>query len=481
MSSIAKFLALLGALVVSLVPAHAAWLRAESQNFIVYARDSEADLRETVAKLEDYEQLLRTLMRAQAQPTNKLRIYLVRGSGELQTVRQLPREAGGVYISGADGIAAVADMRASADNPLAVLFHEYAHHFMMQHLGRVFPPWYIEGFAEYLATARFTDRAIEFGHTDPGRARTLADSARWLPLEQIISGEGRRPQTAHFFYAQSWLLTHYLLSDPSRVQQLRAYVAALARAEPPGQAFETSFGMTPARMAPHLRRYAFGGLTFMRLPRSSTAAPPQIRIERLPPSADALLLLQAAMHVGLRDDGDRLARVRREAARFTDPFAKRVRAQAEALYGDGALADRLIDELLGVSPNDAELMYFRGMRFLAAFRQARTWVARAHRTDPKDYRAPYRYVQTFSVEPNLVSAQNVEVLLLAHSLAPQVAEIRFAAAQMLVALADYELAEGLLGPLVGTAHETSLTGRARALMDKVRARANDGVSVTFSP
>jgi hypothetical protein len=492
MRCLARLLVVAGVWLVSVLPAQAAWLRAESQNFIVYAESSEPDLRETVAQLEDYRHLLRMLMRTEAPPSSKVRVYLVRGSDELQTVRELPREAAGVYISGADGIVAVANMRGGLGDPLSVLFHEYAHHFMMQHQGRVFPAWYVEGFAEFMMTARFTDRTIEFGRVDAVRAQTLADLQRWLPLEQVLSGEGRRPDRAHFFYAQSWLLTHYLLNDPQRRQQLQAYVTALGRAEDPRRAFEASFGMTPERMQPLLTRYALGGLTFMRLPRTSTTAPPQVQVERMPASADALLLLDAAVHVGLRDKGERLARIRREAARFPDPFAKRVLAQVEALYGNGAVAGPLLNDLLAADPDKAELMYLQGMRHLvagrqmqgqartAAFREARAWLARAHRADPKDFRAPYRYVETFSVEPNLVSPKNVEVLLLAHTLAPQVGEVRFAAAQMLVALGDYELAETLLQPLVGTAHEGAHTARARELMAKARSRTNAGIRIAFS-
>ena len=474
------------------MPAQAAWHRAESRNFIVFAESSEAELRGTVAMLEDYAQLLRSLTQTRTPPSpNRLRIYLVRGPGELRQVRQLPREARGVYISGAEGIAAVADMRGALGTPMAVLFHEYAHHFMMQYHGRVYPPWYVEGFAEYMMTARFTDRAIEFGHADPFRVRMLSDRARWLPMDELLFGAERTSATIGHYYAQSWLLTHYLLSDPERLGQFRAYLAALAGGGTPREAFAASFAITPERLQRQLDSYAYRGLTFMRLPRSSAASPPEIRIERLPESADDLLLLQAAMHVGLRDDGEALERIRRGAARHSDRFAQRVLAQAEALYGNGDVADPLIDRLLEADPNDAELLYFRGMRYLAAakgadgesrarlYRQARPWFARAHRIDPGHFQTLYRYVQTFSVEPGFVSENNVEVLLLAHTLAPQVPEIRLAAARMLVAFGDFAVAETLLLPLVGTAHEGPESAPARDLLRQARSRSREGVTVTF--
>lgn len=244
-------------------------------------------------------------------------------------------------------------------------------------------------------------------------------------------------------------------------------------------------------MQRQLTSYVFGrSLTAMRMPRSSAGAAASIRVERLPDSADDLLLLRAALQVGVHDNGETLERIRREAARHSDPFAQRVLAQAEALYGDGDTADRLLEALLAANPNDAELVYLRGMRYMAAarnaegeararlYRQARPWFTRAHRIDPNHFQTLYRYVQTLTVEPNFVSENNAEILVLAHTLAPQVGEIRMAAAQMLVAIGDFDLAESLLVPLVGTAHEGSLTEPARQLLAKARARSSDGVAVT---
>ena len=492
MHLLGKFLIALTAAVIAAVPAHAEWLRAESRNFVVYSEGSDADLRERVTLLEDYSELLRTLTGTETPPSpNKLNVYLVRGRTELETVRDLPPGSAGVYITGSDGIAAVADMADRGAGANAVLFHEYAHHFMMQYHGRVYPTWYVEGFAEYMMTARLADRTIEFGHMEPARARVLADTARWLPMEEILFGAERRPETAGRFYAQSWLLTHYLLDDPVRLERYRAYLAALARGEDPRRAFADSFGLTPNALERELRRHAFGGLTFRRLPRSSSVAAPDIRIERLPPSADDLLLLQAAMRVGLRDEGERLARIRREAARHQDAYSRRVLAQAEALYGDAAAADQALEPLIAAEPDDAELMYLRGMRFLRAARaadgetrrtlalEARRWFSRTHRADPSHFQTLYRYIETFVGDPDLVSEANVEVLLLAHSLAPQAAEIRMAAVRMLILLGDFALAEGLLAPMAGSAHQGSLTAPARELLAKARNRSSEGVAVTF--
>ena len=479
-------------------PAGAAWLRAESPHFIVYSEQNERRLREQMAVLEDYAALLRRIGTGRPEPSpNKLRVYLVRTHGELRQVRPVPDTIGGFYVAGPEGIGAFVNTNAGGDLVSAneVLFHEYAHHFMMQYYNSAYPAWYTEGFAEYVSTARFTDRHVEFGHISPIRASWLADRSAWLPMVDIVFGRENQSEIDRArFYAQSWLLTHYLHSNRERQEQFRSYLTALGRAEEPRQAFEASFGMRPDQLQREVANYGFrGGMHFLRIDRASIAQAPQITITPLPPSANDLMLQHATIEVGAHDPAALLARVRRHAARHNDPFARRVHAAAEAIYGDKAVAERLLGELLAESPNDAELLYYRGMRHLTAaedldaeartaqFRLARNWFSRAHRANANHFQTLYRYAQSFTDEPEFVSENNLNILLLAHQLAPQVDEIRMNAAAMLLLRRDFELAEALLRPLTGTAHQGPLAAAARAMLEKARAQDAEGVAVSFEP
>jgi hypothetical protein len=314
---------------------------------------------------------------------------------------------------------------------------------------------------------------------------------RWLPLERVLfeAADIDSPEARSRFYAQSWLLTHYFFDDPARVAQLGTYMAALNRGDVPREAFAAAFGKTPAEMQRDVVSYAYSRIAFRRMDRASVARTPTITITRLPPSANDLLLAEGALRIG-RGDRALLDRIRRAAARHEDDYAKRVLAHAEILYGDAEAGERLIESLLAASPDDAELLYLRGMRHLIAgqrdeaarterFRQARPWFVRAHRADPNHFPTLYRYAETFIVEPNFTSENNAEILLLAHSLAPQVAQIRMAAASMLLARGEFDLAERIARPLAGTAHEGPLAVAARALMAKARARDSSGVRFVF--
>ena len=478
-------------------PAQAAWLRGESDHFIVYSEASEGDLRRQLAVLEDYHALLRTLsgVEEEAAPV-KLPIYIVRNHDQLRRVRPVGREVGGFYTASPMGMAAFVNTGAGGDwvGANEVLFHEYAHHFMMQYQGAGYPAWYVEGFAEYMATARFGERNVEFGRPAATRAVWLANRSEWLPLEQIMfqrGGEGRSRADGARFYAQSWLLTHYLLSDAERLGRLRNYLRGLGRGEAPPAAFQASFGVTPAQLQRELASYAFGRMHYLRMDRASVAQTPRIAIAALPRSAGDLLLLQAAMRIGAREPEALVAEIRRLAARHDDAFARRVLAEAEALHGDPAAAGPLLAALLAESPNDVDLLYLRGMIHIQAakqaeaearasqFQRARVWLSRAHRANDRHFQTLYRYAQTFSDEPGFLSENNLNVMLLAHQLAPQVADIRMTAVQMLLMRRDYELAEALLRPLASTAHDGPLAAAAREMLERARARNNAGIGVRF--
>ncbi|HWT12165.1 MAG TPA: hypothetical protein VN231_05390 [Allosphingosinicella sp.] len=474
-------------------PALAEWRRAESPNFIVFSEGSEARLRERILLLEDFDRLLRILTSVSGPPTpNKLHVYLVNGTADLRLVRPVSRNVGGFYSASPYGIATVVDARADArgtrDDDNEVLFHEYAHHFMMQYAATAYPPWYIEGFAEYYMTARFSDTAIEFGNFSEGRAYAIV-LGEWLPMERILFGDtrGLNAEQMALFYAQSWLTVHYFFRTPERQQALRRYLSS-PRGDNPAAAFQAATGLTPEQLRSELRRYIRGGeIRYHRMTRASAETPPPVTVTRLPASADDLMLYDAALKIGVDDERQPavLQAIRTAAARHgDDPYARRVLAHAEILFGDAAAGARLLDALMAAAPADAELMYLKGMHHLRAAekgeeweteaREARRWFTRAHRADPNHFQTLYRFSQSLRMEREYVSENTRNVLLLAHELAPQVGEITINAAMLLMRRREFGDAEALLRPLAANPHDAGLAQVAQQLLDQARARTVPG-------
>lgn len=297
------------------------------------------------------------------------------------------------------------------------------------------------------------------------------------------------PENTSKFYAQSWVLVHYLFRDAERRAMLNRYLTAINRGDDERAAFEREFAMTPAQLQGALRQYIRRGVVVTRLNRASTEAAPEVTVTRLPRSADNLVLLEASLKLDVPEDerAGYLARVRGAARPHgDDPYAMRVLAHAEALWGDGAAAERLLTRLLADRPNDPELLYLMGLRHFVAARDsddpdvdsraAQGWFVKAHQADPNHYPTLYRYAQSLRGEPSYVSENTSNILLLAHQLAPQVDEIRLNAAAMLMNRGEFADAEVLLAPLAASPHSRGSATAAKDLLAKARARERPGAA-----
>ncbi|MFN3726982.1 MAG: tetratricopeptide repeat protein [Allosphingosinicella sp.] len=470
--------------------AQAEWRRAESPSFIVYSDGSEARLRERVLLLEDFDRLLRTLTTYEEPPTAaKLHVYLVDNQRALTQIRDLGRNVGGFYSASAEGIAAFVSVAGGSGNLNEILFHEYAHHFMLQHARAAYPSWYIEGFAEYFSTVRFTRDAIDIGNYSANRAAWLVNH-EWLPLDRILGGTpagAMSGEATAMFYSQSWLLTHYFYSNPERQSALTRYLSAM-RTTDPVSAIQVATGMNADRMGRELRNYIRGGsIAFRRMRRGSAEAPPPVTVTVLPRAADDLILYYAALRIGIRDavEAAQLQAIRAAASRHpADPFARRVLAHAELLHGDRATAARLLDSLIAELPNDAELMYLRGRLHLesadeaedpeAQVRLARQWFVRAHRADPNHFQTLYRYFEAVRNGPDRRTDNTANLILLAHQLAPQVTEVRFAAAALMLERGDAAQVVALLAPITSDPHDAQAAASARQMIAVARQLAAGG-------
>jgi hypothetical protein len=476
------------ALLLAASPARAEWYRAESPNFVVYGEMAQGGLRERVQLLEQFDAFLRLLTGTTAPPSpNKFQVYLVHGLGELQIVIPGVTAVSGVYRATPEAIIAVADENSNGGaNEDDTLLHEYAHHFMSQYHPAPYPSWYVEGFAEYVATADIAPRRIYYGNYNANRASWLNGDSDWVPYENILYGRLRRVSGSEY-YAQSWLLTHYVMAEPGRRAAMGRYVQALARGDDPRTAFPAAFGMTPAELDRTMRNYV-RRITFHRIERDAPPPPAPVTMVRLASQGLNPPLIEAALLMGVpqRVRETLLARARRLG---DDDYGRRVQARAEIVYGELASADRLLDPMLAAAPGDTGLLYLKGLRHLVAarreplargaqYRLAGRHFARVINADPNHWQALFRYAETLPAE-RLLTDNGQNILLLAVSLAPQVDEIRMAAAHLLLLRGRFAEAEGLLLPLSDTVHDPARSTRAAEFLRLARARQRPEDEVIF--
>jgi len=470
--------------------ADASWLRAESQQFIVYSDGDEQHLREVTRTLEEYDGLLRKVSGATKPAPSKLSIYLVRDNKQLREVTpRMSRDVQGLYLATPSNTQtlAVRNDIGGKDwlSAQAILLHEYTHHFTYQYFPANYPAWAAEGLAEYFSAVAFKDDAIEMGHFQKARVYPLRTQP-WLPVENLLNppedGKGM-----HMFYPASWLVVHYLMDDAQRRDQLSAYITNVGKGEDTVAAFEKNMGMTVAAFDQVMQDYLDQGQILVRsLPRDKVE--PEVQVTAMPASADRMLLAHARftseslLHV---DGIDRklgrklLKQVRKDAAKYPgDALAQRTLAAGEMLYGDMKKADALLDAYIAAKSDDVDGLFLKAARYIIEgrrdtdrtaelFAKAKPLAGEIYKREPNHYAALYIYALGALADGQPPSENTLNVIQLAHQLAPQVDDITLEAAVAMVRAERMTDAKRLLALVAYAPHDTARSSYARTLLERV--------------
>ncbi|HEX8468149.1 MAG TPA: tetratricopeptide repeat protein [Allosphingosinicella sp.] len=482
------------------MPAHADWREASSRHFTVYSEGGEQALREFATKLEKFDKAMRLrigLSDLDFGPANRVTVFLV--DDRLAVQRLLSsgdRNVAGFYSGRADGSIAVvprsSDVRTLNDlDPATILLHEYSHHIMMQNSRVAYPAWFREGFAEFNSTARFEkDGSIGFGAAANHRARGLIYMAP-LPIELLFDPNRRKLSQAEWeatIYGRGWLLTHFLMFEPSRVGQLDAYIEALNSGRDSVTAAQAAFGdlkildrqlkdYLDRRMIPY-KRYPAADLTFQ-----------PIAVRTLRPGEAAIMELRMRARIGVRGEEEeaRLARDLRKAAAPwpNDPSVQAALAEAEFDAGNLDSAQAAADRALAADPKNADALTYRARVAMerakagprgdsAAWKEVRRRIALANRADPNDPEPLILFYQSFAAQGVAPTRNAVEGLIQAFELAPQDRGLRLSVGRQLLVDGKAAEARAALVPIAFDPHGGAL-GQAIvaivATIDRDGARA----------
>lgn len=452
----------------AVAPAHAGWQMAESPHFRLFQKGSAKDAAEQVRQLEEFHALLVTLTAAgaQANARPRLDLFIVEDLAEALPGVAVSPGIRGFYRTTPGGIAvfARADSTAKGAGTQDVLFHEYTHHFLVADWAHAYPAWYVEGLAEYFGTARFYPRRIDYGRVDQARLAWLL-KGRWLPPEELLRwrGENRDSARTSMLYAQSWLLTHWLLRTPGGPERLSAYLSALTRGVEPVQAFRAHIDPEPETLNSRLAAYFSDPqwAKFTRIRRDGPLAV-DVKVTALPASAERLLLPKVVIQQGMdQATGQKLLEAIRAEAAPGDPWAMRALALAEMRHGDAGAALAMINGLLEAAPADAELLRWRGearLRSDGNLEAARGDFRAAFAAEPGDWRAMVAYVRTYP--PNALDGHALAVLEKGWTLAPQVKETAVMLAQAWALKGRNQEAARLVQPILFGPHGVFLPPRA---------------------
>ena len=451
--------------------ASAAWHEARSKHFIIYADLRPTEIQRYAERLERYDQAVRRV-RGMEDPqltdAQRLTVYALRNENAIA------RLAGsaivrGFYRASASGSAAFVPSRAgsrelSGDlDTGAIFFHEYAHHLQLEATSYAIPPWAVEGFAEFFATAQIEKGGdVLIGAPPQYRGYSLFNGSG-LKLEEMVGATYKDLDEGQIdlLYGMGWLLTHYLSFEPSRRGQLTNYIDAIQRGTSAMEAAKAAFGDLQ-KLDRELNKYMRGRFNGVRVV-GNTLAIGDIAVRPLNPGEAAIMDVHIRSRRGVdkKAAAEVVADARRAAAPYPgDPFVQSALAEAEFDAGNYAAAEAAADRVLANNPNYVRGLLYKGRARMevaqgnagANWKEIRSWFEKANRADTENAEPLLLFYQSFASAGQPPTKNAIDGLLYAVALVPQDDDVRVNAVRQMLIDNNLKAASQLFAPLAYEPH-----------------------------
>jgi hypothetical protein len=490
-------------------PAQATWYRASSEHFLIYSEQKPETIRQFAENLEKFDGAVRALRGMEDLPLsqgNRVTIFTLRDDADVQRLAgdktgfikgfYKGRAEGSVaYVSRGEGSNAVreagigSNIRSQSINTNmtgeTILLHEYSHHLMMQDLRVPYPEWLVEGFAEFMSTARFEkDGTVGIGLPAGHRYYGLLNGQQ-LPLETLLSGHYDKinVEERESIYGRGWLLTHYLTFEPSRKGQLHAYLLSLAKGSEPLQAARENFGDLK-KLERDLDAYLHrSSMQYLKVSGTALNFAP-IRISEVSGGGAAVLPLLAEVKNGVASNAtEAMAQKIRsiEALYPGDELVETTLAEAELDASHFDSAEAAADKAIKANSRDTDAIVLKGRAIEERadhaegpsrdklFEQARETFIAANKIDAEDPEPLMEFYKTFVRAGERPTANAIAALHYASDLAPQDLGLRMNSALAYLAESKALEARQALIPIAYDPHGGGYARIAHAMIDRIDA------------
>jgi tetratricopeptide (TPR) repeat protein len=246
------------------------WITGRTGHFIVISNADDRSVERLAVNLERFVAVTSRLLGADAAPAAPATVIAFRDERSFRPFKPLyqgkPSSLSGFFEHSQDETVIALDISAARINhPFAVVFHEYVH-LLTSEAGRIWPAWLREGLAEFYSTFLVQGDVVTLGMPVADHVQLLREGAL-LPLKEFLAVDVESPiynggHRQSLFYAQAWVLMHYLSfsQEPGRPFQIRRFVDALAEGLPADQAFDRTIGRALPKLEAELRAYVARGV-----------------------------------------------------------------------------------------------------------------------------------------------------------------------------------------------------------------------------
>ena len=490
------------------------WFRAESQHFVVYSDTREEDVTPLLDNLEKLDHLLRIYtqpVRTSEPREPKLTLYYHARLASLREVDDsVPADALGLYSSCSSGVQgsglhleripslADAQLEKAPLNPtLSHVFEAYARHFLYRHTDIRSPASFIDGFAQYFSSVRFSEQQMVVGRVPRAIAsylKFLGDGHRYsLDYEDVLEnrvanvrGYGGAAGVRLEFEAKSWLLTHYMLSSDDSRKRLNRYLVLVGNGAKPTAAFERAFGMKASELGLAMWRYGLRGTETLRVaPQTLPVA--RVSLRSLSRATGEFVLADAALKScpGRQAGEALLKKVAALAARFPDDtLARLTLSRAQIDWGDPQQALSRLEAELRDDDASFEARYLAGVAHLrlaagsegdargAHLQAARQQLQRARGLNPRSPEAAFAFFKAEVAATDTPDDAALQGVISAWQAAREVDSLAASAALAYAYAGQPDEAHRALGALAQAGHDQPLARWAK----QWRGRLETGVA-----
>jgi tetratricopeptide (TPR) repeat protein len=247
----------------------APWFEARTAHFRIFSCGPTQAVANVATRLEQFHDAYAQLAGAQAVASPVMTVMAFPDYDAMKAFLPLyqgqPENLAGLFVRGGDNNMIVLHLSGSRADSLERVFHEYSH-LLMRHNAPYWPMWLNEGMAEVYARFEVVGPfRTRIGGPIEQHLAVLAHTPL-MPLQKLFAVERDSPeynerQSQGIFYAESWLLVHYLMlgGNPALQAGFRQLTPLLRQGESAEQAFTNALHTSLPAMEAQLRHYLAQG------------------------------------------------------------------------------------------------------------------------------------------------------------------------------------------------------------------------------
>ena len=229
------------------------WVEVRSPHFVVISDANEKTARRTAGQFERMRALFQKVLPSGAADAGiPVTVLALRNRAGFETMTPADRQGkgqmslAGLFLPTQDRNYVLLRMDVETEHPFSVVYHEYTH--FLTRKSEWLPVWLNEGLAEFYENTDIHESDVMLGQPSTNDILFLREN-RLIPLATLFAVDHNSPyyhdqDKGSVFYAESWALTHMIISADfaNKTRRMGDYAQLLAAHTDPVMAAQKAFG-----------------------------------------------------------------------------------------------------------------------------------------------------------------------------------------------------------------------------------------------